>query len=261
MTWIFPREHGAYGQLAFPIAAALGSGSPRLASWLLVIAFVAAFIAHEPVLVLIGQRGPRARRERRADAIRTLATAAAVAIVCAAVAVPLMAAPWQWTILVPAAFAAAAIPMIVQRTQKTTWGELYVALTLASCALPVGVAAGVPALAAATCWFVLTLGFWAATLAVRGTIARQRGQPSLGLRAAAGTVAIVSPLLTAGVAAAAGLDARLWVAAVPLALPALLVAAAGPSARRLRVLGWSLIAASAAAAIALAVLNHAAQNC
>ncbi len=254
--WLIPREHGAYGQLGFPLAVALASGRPGMSAVCLVIAFVAAFVAHEPVLVLLGERGPRAKRESYRDAVRTLAVSGSIAVLAAAIGVWLMPGSGRWTVAVPAAFALAAVPMILQRTQKTTTGELHVALTLASCALPAGVAAGLPQQKAAACWFVLTLGYWAATLAVRGTIASQRREAATGLRAAGIVVALAGPAVTVLMSAYFGLNPALWIAAVPLSLLALIVAAVLPSARRLRSIGWSLIAASALTAVLLALMNR-----
>ena len=57
-----PREHGAYGQLAFPLLCALALGRPSWAGALSCVAFAALFAAHEPALVLAGKRGARARQ-------------------------------------------------------------------------------------------------------------------------------------------------------------------------------------------------------
>ena len=256
MRWLIPREHGAYGQLGFPIAAALGSGRPGVAALALVIAFVAAFVAHEPVLVLIGDRGPRARRESYREAVTTVAVAGTIVLLAGLPAILLMPQRERWTVAVPTAFAVAALPMIAQRRQKTTTGELHAALALASCALPAGVAAGVTEQKAAACWFVLTLGFWAATLAVRGTIANQRREGAAGLRTAAAIVAIAAPVLTLVMTSYFGLNPWLWTTALPLSTLALIAAVVAPSARRLREIGWTLIGASALAAVMLAALNR-----
>jgi hypothetical protein len=256
MAWLFPREHGAYGQLAFPLIAAFGSGIPSATALLLIVAFLAAFVAHEPLLVLLGQRGPRARREQRDDAVRTLVWSAATAIADAAIAIVFMPPGLRWTVLVPGAFALAAIPMIVQKLQKTTTGEMHVVLTLTSCALPVGVAAGATPQEAAGCWFVMALGFWAATLAVRGTIARQRREPTAALRAGAVIVAIGSPLLVAFMSQRFRLHPTLWLATLPLSVSAVALALFPPSARHLRVVGWTLIGGGACATLLLIVLNH-----
>lgn len=257
MAWLFPREHGAYGQLVFPILAAVASGTPTAQSLLLVVAFLAAFVAHEPLLVLLGQRGPRARREQHEDAVRTLVWAGATAIADAAIAVVFMPPGLRWTVFVPAAFSLAAVPMIVKQQQKSTTGELHVVLTLASCALPVGVAAEATAREAAGCWFIMTLGFWAATLAVRGTIARQRREPAIVLRLTAFVLAVATPFVVVLMSHRFHLHPMLWLATLPLSLAAIVLAVFPPSARRLRVIGWTLIGGGGSAALLLAVLNHA----
>lgn len=254
MAWLFPREHGAYGQLGFPLATALLAGAPTPAALLLVAAFIGAFIAYEPALVLLGQRGPRARRELGSAAARTFAWTGTIAIVGGVAGAWLMPAPVRWTVLAPAAFALATIPLIVQRAQKTAAGELHVALTLASCALPVGAAAGMRPQEAAGLWFVLTLGFWAATLAVRAIIARQRREPTALLRAGALLLAAASPWIATAIAGKFLLHPWLWIATLPLSGLATVLAAFPPPARRLREAGWALIAASAIATAILVVL-------
>lgn len=247
MAWLIPREHGAYGQLAFPMAAALIAGGSTTAVWLLIVTFVAAFFAHEPLLVLLGQRGARASRELRPDAVRSLALSGGIAIAGAVAGWFLMGPAHRWTMVVPAAFALATVPLIIQKTQKTLTGELHVALTLASCALPVGAAAGLRPQEGAACWFVMTLGFWAATFAVHATIANQRREPSRALRAGAIAVAAGSPLVGVLIADRFRLHPQLWISTMPLSLLGAIVGILLPSARHLRRVGWALIAGSAAA--------------
>jgi choline-glycine betaine transporter len=70
---LLPREHGAYAQVIFPLLTALALGGITVSALLLVIATVTVFLAHEPVLVLLGNRGGRAKRETSAPAGRRLA--------------------------------------------------------------------------------------------------------------------------------------------------------------------------------------------
>src|SRR5512144_1851394 len=74
---LFPREHGAWGQLAFPLATGLNIGRPGPAAFLLCAAVVAAFLGHEPLLVVLGQRGHRARDAHGRRALRALAVSGA----------------------------------------------------------------------------------------------------------------------------------------------------------------------------------------
>lgn len=251
---LIPHEHGAYGQLGFPVAAVLVTGSVNTGAALLTLASAAAFVAYEPLLVLLGQRGVRARRESGGEAKSTLGWSLAVAVAAGAGGAWLLPAQARWTLGVPAVFGAVAVALVVTRVHKSTPGELLVAITLSSCALPVGLAAGLEPSAAVACAAVFAAGFCAATLAVRSTIALQRREPAAISRAAAILVAIASPPAAGLFAAAAGLDGRLWIATAPLSLLTLVLSARPPSARHLRRVGWALIAASAAATVLLAAL-------
>ena len=64
-----PREHGAYGQLGLPMLAALGSGLPGAVAALLSVSAWTLFLAHEPLLVLLGRRGERLQVEQRPRAM------------------------------------------------------------------------------------------------------------------------------------------------------------------------------------------------
>jgi uncharacterized membrane protein YdjX (TVP38/TMEM64 family) len=45
---MWPKEHGAYGQLAFPLVTAFAVAGIPPAAALTALAAVAAFVAHEP---------------------------------------------------------------------------------------------------------------------------------------------------------------------------------------------------------------------
>ena len=157
----------------------------------------------------------------------------------------------------PDALALGAIPFFAGRVEKSVAAELHIATILSSCALPVGVAAGLRPQDATACALVFALGFCAATLAVRATIAVQRREPSAMLRAGAVVLALGSPLFVRAAAPGLLLDPMAWIATVPLALLALVLVAAPPSARHLHRIGWSLSAASSVAAIVLVLVIRA----
>lgn len=233
--------------------AALLAGRPTLAAALLIVAYAAGFIANEPALVLLGQRGARARRERQAEAHKTLVAIGGLAILAGGAGFLLVASPLRWTVLVPGAFALAAVPMILQNRQKTATGEMHVALALASCAMPVGVAARLSAQEGAVVWLVFTAGFWAATLAVRGTIAQQKRESSASIRAAAAILALAAPFSVALAAARFALNPLLWTAVLPLSILALVLAAVPPPARHLRRVGWWLMGGGLSAAVLVVI--------
>ena len=233
--------------------AALLAGRPTLAAALLIVAYTGGFIAHEPALLLLGQRGARARRARQAEARKALVAIGGLAVLAGAAGALLVAPPLRWAVLVPVAFALAAVPMILQNRQKTATGELHVTLTLASCAMPVGVAAGMSPQEGAVVWLVFTAGFWAATLAVRGTIALQRREPSAATRAVAAALALAAPFGVALAAARFALNPLLWTAVLPLSILALALAAVPPPTRHLRRVGWWLMGGGLSAAVLVVI--------
>ena len=251
---LIPREHGAYGQIGFPIAASMAAGRPSLAAVVLTAGLVAAFVAHESLLVLLGVRGPRVRREQRKAALRDGTWLGLIALVGVSIGSVLMPAADRWVVLVPAVCAAGIVALALQHVEKTTAGEMFVAFSAASCAVPVGAASGVSLRASVLIWVVMTLGYWAATAAVRGTIAKQRRQPHRVLRIDGAVLSLAGGPSVLVMAQALGLPAVVWVATVPLSVLSLVLAVVAPHARHLRRIGWSLIAASGLAAVLLAVL-------
>ena len=67
-VWL-PKEHGAYGQVAFPLATAFGVAGVSTDGLLLSATVIAGFLAHEPAAIVLGLRGSRAKRELGASAI------------------------------------------------------------------------------------------------------------------------------------------------------------------------------------------------
>src|SRR5512144_1204189 len=127
---LVPREHGAYGQLAMPLVAALAIGRPTLASAALTVAFVAAFVAHESLLVVAGQRGRRALEVDGPRARRTLSLLGAVALAAAAVGVALAPVAARAALVAPALLAGAVGWLAVRRLEMTTGGEMVAGAAL-----------------------------------------------------------------------------------------------------------------------------------
>src|SRR5262249_18346885 len=127
------------------------------------------------LLLLLGQRGPRAAREQRSEATRSLATFLSVAALFGTIGVILLPSPSRWTVVVPLIGVALLGVWILRRREHTTAGEIVSGVALASLALPVGAAAGAPVSAAATCAAVYAGGFIVATICVRAVILVTRG--------------------------------------------------------------------------------------
>lgn len=247
---LLPREHGAYGQLALPLVAALAMGSPTAASALLVVATVATFAAHEPALVLAGLRGARARREAGDRATRLALACAVAALIAAVGAAALGGAAVVVASAVPVGLALALLPFIVDREERTTAGEVLAGAALAAASIPVAVAGGVSIEIAIAAWGAWATAFTAATSAVRWIIARNRtGHGPLVLA----VLTIVSTVIALAMA-------TVWtmaLAAVPTLLLAWLLLARPPSPRHLRRVGWTLVASTATTAVFLVVLAPA----
>jgi hypothetical protein len=247
---LIPREHGAYGQLLFPVVSALLIGRPAAAAYLIAAAGAAAFVAHEPLLVLLGQRGVRAARELRTDAWRSLAIAGGIAVITATAAWFLMFGAARTALILPTLLAAAGGLVVAAGRERSTPGEIVAAVALASLSLPVAIAGDVPPVAAHTVFVVFSVVFTSATLAVRSVIGRtaRAGGPHPLL---AGLVAVMA-LVVLGVLALAGrLSGVAPYAALPVCSVALGLAVRPPSPRHLRTIGWTLVGATALTAVLL----------
>jgi hypothetical protein len=211
---------------------------------------VLAFVAHEPLLVLLGQRGRRAREEDGARAARWLAALAVLAAGAGLAGIALAPATARLALLLPLALAATVGVLVARRLEKTVAGEIAVASALASAGYAVALAGEAPhraALAALLAWVV---AFAAATLAVQVILVRVRskGAADPGRRHAA-----IAALL--GLAAAAlslaGLPAALALGAAPTVALSIAVCLLRVSPKRLRELGWALVGSSV---VTLAIL-------
>ena len=243
-----PREHGAYGQLLFPMITALAIGRPGAAAFAWAGAAALAFLAHEPVMVLLGQRGAKASRDERHRARRWLSAYFTGAVLLAAVAIAAMPNEARVVLVAPLSLGILLAIVIAVRRERTAWGEVLSAVAMASLAWPAAVASGVPPVAARTCAAVFAGGYAAATVAVHAVIARTRRPPANAARITAMLAAVVVVVLVAKAARIQMLDETAVVTVAPMAGGAFALAWAAPSARRLRTVGWTLIAVSTATA-------------
>jgi hypothetical protein len=252
---MLPREHGAYGQLLLPMISALAIGRPGAAAFAWAAASALAFVAHEPAMILLGQRGARASRDERLRARRWLTAYLIGAALLGALAILWM--PQDARVAVSAPLLLSVLLAIGVRREHTAGGEVLSAIVLASLAWPAALASGVPALAARTCAAVFGGGYAAATLAVHAVIARTRRPPGTAARAAAMIGAAAVSVLIAFAARLHVLDAGGALGVAPMVAGAFFLAWAPPPAKRLRTVGWTLIAVSAAAAgITIAALRR-----
>ncbi len=243
-----PREHGAYGQLAFPLAVAHLTGSPTWTGGLFTVAALAAFLGHEPCLVLLGRRGARARRELERRARELLLACVALGLGSGAAALALASPAVRLGALGPAVLAPVVALFIYRDAEHSLAGELLVGATLPALALPIAMAGGVEPTRALATWTVWTLANIAATTAVRSVISHLK-EPSSLVQRAAGPFGV---LLVAGLLSGLDLlDAKAIVALVPTLEVAAVAALLAPHPRHLRSVGWALVAATVITAILL----------
>jgi hypothetical protein len=243
-----PREHGAYGQMAFPLVTAFGVAGVSVAGLLLATAVIASFLAHEPAAVRFGQRGVRAAREYGRAAARWLWACMAIVLGAGIGAALILDPSIRWSLVVPAVPALVLVATMVRGREKSWYGEISAALAFAGAAVPVALAAGAPPKAA---WHVavpFALLFAMTTLAVRVVVLRVRGggnpQATAATRAAVMIASLAALLTIAALAAARVVPSSMLIATVPGLATAIVVAARPPAATRLRLLGWSLVTVS-----------------
>jgi len=263
---MIPREHGAYAELLFPIAAVVLGGSPTTSTWLLAIGAIACFLANEPVLVLVGQRGNRTKREESDRAKRALLIFLLVAFGAGIAGLLLASTGVQLAVGMPLILGAGLMMLAIQGLERSMVGEALAASTLSSIAIPLGLSAGLgltSTLAVALIWLVTSL---LGTAVVRLTVARTKAKTDEDLARARFKrlllVLVCLAVIVVGVAAPYGSTVGLWVlaAAVPVAIVVLTVAILQPTARRLRLMGWSLVAANLCSLIAVVTTLKIIQN-
>ncbi|HET7753099.1 MAG TPA: YwiC-like family protein [Anaeromyxobacteraceae bacterium] len=244
-TPLIPREHGAYGQLGMSLVAALAIGGLGVAPVALALAAILAFVAHESLLVLLGQRGRRVKDEEGPRARTLLAILGGLAAASGLVGLWLAPNEARLGLLPPIVLLAVVAWLVVNKLEKTAAGEMAVGAALASSGLAVALAGGAPRAAAMASCFVWTMGFAMATMSVQAVLlrARSKGREDRGERKA---IAIGGLLAFAfGVSLLAGFPLAAPAALVPTAALSIAICVRRPSPRKLREMGWAMVASSA----------------
>jgi hypothetical protein len=240
MLW--PKEHGAYAQLAFPLASGLAMGGAAVPSLALAAAAIALFLAAEPLEVLVGARGARAHDALSGAARRQLAALGAIGAaggIAAIVSAPQATRMW---IVVPGLLGVLLGALVLARRVKTLGGEIAAVAAFASLHLPLAAWGGASGAALRGPVLVWAGVFASATFAVHALKARHKGRSPVLVGAATALAALV--LVWAVAVALGGGDARRfgWAAIAPAAA-ALYVAAGRVHPRHLKRVGWTLVLA------------------
>jgi hypothetical protein len=209
----------------------------------LTIGAVATFLAHEPVLVLLGQRGTKARTQDGPRAAKRLQLLGAIALLCGGGGFVLAPTIARIGTLPPMLLGCVVAGFVWRKEEKTTLGEIVAATALSGAGLPVALAENISVFQAGFVWFVWTIAFCIATFSVRAVIARAKhGDPLLMVSAYVVTMAsIVSSI---GLALVDQLPIGVPIALTPFELLGLGVLLAPVHTRHLHRVGWGLVAAS-----------------
>ncbi len=242
-----PKEHGAYAILAIPLLTALVIGGLTVAGVSTTVAALAGFFAHEPLLVMLGKRGPRAQRSTPQAKTRLMALGT-LSIAFGAIAMLTSSREGQIALVGCLLFAAISFAVACQGQHRSLPGQLWGVLGLSSPAVPVLLAGGVPLLSVLQIWGIYLLGFLATTLAVRGVIASQKQRPrQLHWLVLLSVTAVVGGFIAAG---------ETWpMAALPMVLMSWVLMASPPPARQLKQVGWSLVSVTVLTALLTCVVQ------
>jgi len=252
---MLPREHGAYGQLLLPLATALAISDIHLAAVLTCVAALAAFVAHEPLVVLLGRRGTRAQREQRRRAITWLVVSGGIAIVAGLGAVASAPSHVRWLFAWPLVPAALLVGLIVTGREKSTLGEIASAVSFAAVAIPISGLSVASPLRGFVVAFTFAGLFIVSTLGVRIVILGSRGGGDpRAVRVTRRQLAVAVVLVGIGLSLIWRSEVRTGIAELAI-LPgvafAIGLALRPPAARRLRAVGWTMVSTTALLAIAL----------
>ncbi|MGE0355406.1 MAG: YwiC-like family protein [Burkholderiales bacterium] len=248
---LLPREHGAYAELGFPLLSGLVLGAPGAAAWLFAAAAILLFVANESVVLLLGVRGNRLRQELAVPARGLLVLLGGLGVAAGAAALWLATPEARALALVPAAFAAGLVPVVLSKNLKTLPGEVVAGAAFSAMHLPVAAAGGVAGAALwgpPFLWFAVTVS---ATLAVHAIKSRVTGATPWVVPAANWGARLA---LLGALAAWAWLPGARFVAmaaCLPLA-GVVVVNRLRLSPRKLKQVGWALVAANAVAVALLA---------
>jgi hypothetical protein len=238
---LLPREHGVWFQLGLPLATALlVTGAPASGLWLAGAA-LAALLAHEPLVLVLGQRGSR-RGERDGGRARVWGLLMAVlGALCLVLGVRVMPPEARPFLALPLILGGEVLLLVWNRQERTLSGEVLASLALGAWAVPIAMAGGLSATAALSLWGTYGLAFGLATLAVRTVIASHRPRaPRERLRCTGAATIGLSLVAAVTWAVHSGLPLARVAALLPVGLVALGLCVALPSPRKLHSIGWTL---------------------
>jgi hypothetical protein len=241
---LWPREHGAYGELLFPLATALLLGRPGIATWALCAIAVGGFLAHEGFVVLAGLRGDRARREDGPRARISLLCFGAVALGGGVAALPRLDEGMVWGTTLAILLSCLAMLVAWLGAERSLAGKLMAALVLSSWCVPVSLSGGLSVHTSVGLWSIWFAVFSLGTAAVESVMARSaRRSPRLA-QALCVAIALLAPCSVLAAATYRLMPPQAPWTLLPAVVVSLALIASPVPARHMRSIGWSIVAVS-----------------
>jgi hypothetical protein len=238
---LWPREHGAYVQLAAPLVAAFLANGVTIASLLFAIGGCLAFIANEPLLVILGNRGHRMHQHDGKRARHRLFVFVPLAVMSGIGGFALGSADVRASAALVAVPAILVVILAWRRRVHSLFGELVAVTVLTGVAVPSAVAAGLPLQDALLVWGAWTCGYASTVIGVHRVLARHRHRRRATRRDRVIGLCMVGLTL---VVIASGFVTPCGLAALPLVACSTALVLWPPPATRLRAIGFGLVAAS-----------------
>lgn len=239
---LWPREHGAYAQLAVALlcGGALGHGFRGVCQALLT---VLVFLASEPVLVVLGRRGAAYRGSAQVRAaLRLLILGSLV----------LLMAIWAWagaparqlaSLLPPALLGSVLFALFLARLERTAAGEVMAAWTFATAAGAVAMLGGAtPRQANLLVLFLAGQSTMATAIVHLHILALKK--TSAWPRNVAALACLLLTLVAVWAGRKGGAPRLGYLAFLPMVLTGLWMRLAPPGPRQLKRVGWLATAAA-----------------
>lgn len=236
-----PKEHGAYAILGIPMATSLFIAGATVPGVCIAISAVAGFLAHEPLLVLWGRRGARAKRSTPA-ATKRLLVLLLTTLAGGTTALFLGTTAVRWALLVCALLAATSFALAIAGKHRTLAGQLWGIVGLSVPCVPILLAGGLQLPTSIEIWTTWLIGFASTTLAVRSVIAAQKRNS----RSVHGIVIAALSLLGAALSIS---GFPLVIVSSPMLLMSWFLLVWPPTAKHLRRVGWTLVAGTITSAV------------
>jgi len=251
---LLPREHGAYAGIAFPLITALSLGAPTAVQLFWLAGCVAVFLAHEPLLIILGERGRRSHTALGTRARKVAYGLAAFALATGGLGWWLASPAARAALFIPLALGGILLRLILTHRERSLPGELLACVTLSSVVIPIALAGGVSlqvAIIAGAIWCAVSA---LAVLIVRATIARAK-QTTNHRRLSNATMACSAAalLMSFFLTRADVLPVLAAAAILPFVLLAVAFSIVHVHPRHLRTMGWSLVGSNVITLVALLV--------